>query len=622
MSVIHAPKEAPLGIRELLVPSLIGLVMVGFGLRLWYVQVAAGDELRERGENTRESRVSVLAPRGRIYDRTGTLLAGVRPMLVATAIPNTLLKDEELLLRTAEVLRIPPEELKETLEKVNTPKTLPATIARDLPMDVATRVAELGDRLPGVNVETRAMRTYKDTASLAHVLGWVWVPGQREVKQFEEWGVRPPDYVGREGIEKTYERKLMGTPGVERVRVDARRRPVEKVPGDHPVPGSDLFLAIDEDLQQYARALLGSRRGAVVALDPKSGDVLAMVTSPSYDAAQFIGGISQKEMNVFLNDPGRPLYHRPTQASYQPGSTWKIVTAIAAYEAGIFDPSRTVYCGGGYRMGRQIFRCMGTHGPIAFNRAMTTSCNTYFSDLAVRVGQERLAETALRLGFGQKTGIDLPTESTGLVPSPEWWAKRYPDRNFTIGNLVNFGCGQGELSVTPLQMAQLIALVGNNGVGFQPRLVRAVRAPNTSGEPKVLEPTVAHRVTAPAEFWETLRNSLQSVVTSGTARRGQIGVTYGGKTGSAENASGPLTHSWFVAFAPIEKPQIAIAVIAENAGHGGEVAVPLAAQVMRRYLERDRRAAEARANPAPAQRSNSFSIESETPTPLDAPSRD
>jgi len=553
--------------------------------------------------------VEQLAPRGEILDRKGQLLAGVRPNLVLMAVPRKLRNDEELRQRVADVTGLTLSELDAKLKRITSPPDLPTVLLRDIDIKAATRIAEAEQLYEGLSVKTLPMRYYPDTKTLAHVLGWVWVPTESIEKRLKEKGITPASFVGREGLEHVYEKELMGKAGSERLQLDPRRRPIASLPSDHPQPGKDLILGIDGDLQAHATKLLAGRKGAIVALDPKTGDVLAMVSAPTFDVTDYIGSY-----NTLRDDPSKPLYSRATLGTYQPGSTFKILTTLAALKKGVFDANRPAYCNGGYQMGRRRFRCLGFHGSVTFNRAMQKSCNAYFADLAVKAGYEAMCDAAEELHFGTRLGLDFDREGRGVVPNPEWWAK-VSNRPFSRGDLVNMGCGQGELLVTPLQMASLIATVANEGKQMRPRFVRAIR--DVNGKVTPVEPEVIGEIAASPEFWSIMKNSLEAVVSGGTARGGRIqGITMAGKTGSAENAHGPLTHSWFVAYAPADNPQIAIAVMAENAGHGGTVAVPIASSVIRKYLEKDPPKPAATGEGAGQSNSNAPKIEVSDPLPI------
>ncbi len=609
MSVIRAPRHVPYDLRQLIVPVGVAAFFIFYFFRLWFLQVAEADSLREQGERSRETKVEMLAPRGEILDRKGQLLAGVRPNLVLMAVPSKLKKDDALRQRVADITGMTLKELDAKLKRITSPPALPTVLLRDIDIKTATRIAESEHLFEGVSVKTLPMRYYPDTKSLAHVLGWVWVPSDVIERELKDQGITPASFVGREGLEKKYETLLMGKAGSERVRLDARRRPVASLPSDHPQPGKDLILGIDGELQAHATKLLAGRRGAIVALDPKTGDVLAMASAPTFDVTDYIGSY-----NTLRDDPAKPLYFRAIQGTYQPGSTFKILTTLAALKKGVFDANRPAYCNGGYQMGSRRFRCLGVHGSVTFNRAMQKSCNAYFADLAVKAGYEAMCDAAEELHFGTRLGLDFDREGRGVVPNPEWWGK-VSNRQFSRGDLVNMGCGQGELLVTPLQMASLIATVANEGKQMRPRFVRAIR--DVNGKVTPVEPEVIGEIAASPEFWSIMKNSLEAVVSGGTARGGRIqGITMAGKTGSAENAHGPLTHSWFVAYAPADNPQIAIAVMAENAGHGGTVAVPIASSVIRKYLEKDPPKPAATGEGAGQSNSNAPKIEVSDPLPI------
>jgi penicillin-binding protein 2 len=294
-----------------------------------------------------------------------------------------------------------------------------------------------------------------------------------------------------------------------------------------------------------------------------------------------------------LNDPGKPMMNRALQTPLAPGSTFKIVTAIAAAKAGIWNAANGVSCGGGFRLGSHTFKCMGRHGAISFERAMEKSCNTYFCTLGYRVGRERFVEIAKEVGLAQPTGIEIGGEHRGTLPDERWLARNRKPPVWYGGDVVNASIGQGAVGATPIQMANIMALVANDGVAYVPHLVRSARSfEGLVSEPK--ERRVAHRIELPASFWASLRRSLGRVIESGTARSAQIpNVAWGGKTGSAEHRKGALTHSWFVGMAPLDQPKIAVCVRVEAAGHGGDIAAPIAKAIVERYLAAERKSATA-----------------------------
>jgi penicillin-binding protein 2 len=587
MSVIHAPRKPNLDVRVLAFPVVMVLLFSILFFRLWYVQVVKAPELRNKAAASRIVPVKKLAPRGLILDRNGAIVAGVRPEIVVTAKPAVVREHPQVLERVAEILGVDVKRLQRKVDDgawrpfIETPIFVGASI------QAGARIAEEGQNLPGIGVETQPMRFYPDSTSFTHVLGYVATPNEKDLERIARLGVEPADYVGKSGIERALETHLIGRPGIERLEVDVKRRPVRVAGRDAATPGSRIMLTLDGRLQTYARELLESKGyvGAVVAIDPQSGEVLCLTSSPTFDQRVFHGGISESEWKALTDDPKKPMVNRAVYSSYPPGSTFKIVTALAALQRGLFSPSTTIVCDGGLRLGSRTFRCMGRHGPVSFETAMAKSCNVYFYELGRRAGEQALREASAAVGLGQPTGIEVGGESAGIVPTLEWVAKHKDGRWFP-GDTLNFSIGQGDLTTTPIQMAHVAALVANNGVAYRPHLLRTVF--DSSGEEvvKAATPDPIHRVLAPDTFWAQMRRSLVAVIDSGTAASARIpGVQWGGKTGSAQHTTGQKSHGWFVGFAPAENPRIAICVFVEAAGHGGEVAAPIAREIVKRHLE-------------------------------------
>ncbi|HRF59904.1 MAG TPA: penicillin-binding protein 2 [Fimbriimonadaceae bacterium] len=587
MSVIHQEKQNRLDLRQLMFPAVLLGVFLVFFFRLWYLQVMHAPALIEKADTFRNSTIPKAAPRGRVLDRNGVLLAGVRPEIVVTALPGVVKKHPESIDTLATMLGAPKEDLLDKIKEGEWRPFAPTPVFMNAPIDVATRVAEKSEELPGLGVETMPMRYYPDTVSFSHLLGYVGVPSEKNVERIEKWNVEPADYVGKIGLEYIYERELMGAFGSEEMEVDARRRPLRTIERSSPLPGKQLILGLDAELQKFATDELTRRgfRGAVAAVDPRSGEVLTLCSNPTYDAGQFLGGISRKEFAALNSDPGKPLLNRAIYSAYAPGSTFKIVTTIAAMQTGHFSPTQTFFCPGYYRMGRRNFKCLGNHGAVAFERAMAKSCNTYFISLGMKAGPEAIQRACADLGLGKPTGVDLLGEGKGFVPSMDNIDRWSADGKWWPGDTANFSVGQGAMAVTPLQMASVIALVANRGISYRPHLVRAVVEPGDQVM-KPVQPQVLGRVEASDAFWSTLQRGLVQVIEGGTATRvaKTPGLTWGGKTGSAENRRDSKTHSWFVAFAPADDPKIAICVMLENAGHGSDAAAPVAAAIVRHYL--------------------------------------
>jgi penicillin-binding protein 2 len=588
MSVIHTPRKPNLDLRMLLFPTVLFVLLLVLFLRLWYIQVALSPELTERAELFGMTYASVPAPRGLIYDRNGKLIAGIQSQWVLTAKPGIVLKKRWVLQKIAKLLQEAGAKsadaerlLRKTQDSAYKPH-VPSAIFAGVPVEVAAKITESGEDLPGIGVESQPARFYTDSESFSHLLGYVWVASPQDVKRAEKENRHAASFVGKGGLEWVYERDLVGQDGRESFLLDNKGRPVRVVERTNATPGSQLLLSLDADLQKTALLALGAHRGAVVAIDPRNGEVLCMASSPTFDLQLFKNGISQEDFDELNLSSEHPFINRAVGSAFSPGSAFKIVTTVAAIRAGVFDPQRTVYCAGGYRLGRQLFRCLGHHGSIQFREALERSCNTYFSELAMRVGKDKLRQTALDMGFFGKTGLDLPFERSGLIPT-DAWLKRV-DRPWVPGYTVLTGIGQGDVLTTPMQMAELAAMVANSGTTYKPRLVRAIRH-LLNQEPELTKATILHSLKLTQPQWGYIQEAMVGVVEHGTAAGSQIpGLTWAGKTGSAEVHGQQKTNSWFIGYAPAENPRIAICVMVEAVGHGSEFAAPIAKQVVQKYL--------------------------------------
>lgn len=588
MSVIHTPRRPNLDLRVMLFPVVIFFMLFVVFVRLWYVQVMLATRLTEKAEVFGKSFTPILAPRGLIEDRNDKLIAGIQSQLVLTATPSVVLKNQWVLDKVVTLLRAagakgvdPARLLRKTRDGSYKPR-VPTPIFLGVPVEVAAKITEAGESLPGIGIESQPVRFYPDPESFSQLLGYVWVPSPDDVKRAAAEHRKMGPLVGKGGLEWVYERDLTGTDGYESVLLDSKKRPVRVAERSSPVPGREVVLGIDANLQETAIKALGNFRGAVVALDPSTGEILCLASTPTFDLSLFRNGISQEDFAQLNESPDHPFINRGVGSAFSPGSTFKIVTTVAAMRAGVFDPSRTIVCTGGFKLGRQYFKCLSHHGPIQFNEALEKSCNTYFSDLAMRVGKDMLRQTALDMGFFSKTGLDLPYERSGLIPTDAWLER--VKRPWVPGYTVLTGIGQGDVLTTPLQMADLAAFVANSGTIFRPHLVRGLRA-NPNQDIELVKPEVLHQLDLPQSDWDYIREAMVGVVEHGTAAGSKIpGLVWAGKTGSAEVRGQEKTNSWFIGYAPADHPKIAICVMVEAAGHGGEFAAPIARQVVQRYL--------------------------------------
>lgn len=586
MSAIHSPEENPVTLRHLVVPIILVLFFGISVTQLWLLQIVQSDALKERAKMTGLILDHSLAPRGKIYDRNNVLLADVKPQVVITAKPGIASKHPEELDRLAKILGTTRAKLEWLMRQQWSKQSLPVPIFVGATIQQGTKIAEASDEFPGIGVQTLPMRSYPQPTLAPQALGWVWVPNESIEKELKDKGEEYiPPYVGRDGLERMYDDQLRGIPGTTTYTVDTRKRPLRAMMSESPRPGDTLILGLDSKVQAVAMEALAGQKGAVVALDPNTGEVLCMASTPGYSLDIFNGGLTESEADSIYQNKDIPLLKRPIAGRYPPGSTWKIVTAMAAYQAGKFSTHDAVSCPGYLTVGNRRVRCenhpAATYG---FTMAFTKSCNSYFGKLAQRVGEDQLRATASGIGFGVQSGIDVPGELKGLVPSDEY-VKETHKRPWSLGDTNNIGIGQGDLLVTPLQMALLACLVANEGVNYQPHLVRGILPPGEGAVLQKVERKELHRFDADQSFWLSLKGAMRNVVTSGTARAVQIpDVPVCGKTGSAENSSGRKTHAWFVGYAPATNPKIAFAVLVENAGHGGAVAAPIAKKVIEAYL--------------------------------------
>lgn len=587
MSVLHAPRRPEVDRRMFWFPAIIIPGFLVLIIRLYILQVAKAAEIRDEAQQSRQTSFTKLAPRGAIYDRNEKLLAGVKVQFVVTMLPSVAKSNPEVVQRLATILQMPLDEVMRRI-KVEQWRNFPAPIKVGVPIEVATLIAETPD-LKGVEIQEKSMRYYEDTKHFSHVMGYVWTPTKEDLDRLEEDGIDDPaEYVGKSGIERAYEEDLMGVPG--KVMKEKRGKNV-LTSQEVAVPGKQVFISIDRSLQEVAQQSLAARgfRGAVVAIDPRSGEVLAMVSNPTFDTSVFDGGISQTNYN-FLTDAvnQKPLLNRAIAAKRAPGSTYKIVTALAAYQAGKLVRGTTAYCDGmyHYKNGKGL-KCLGVHGAVGFQNAMAFSCNTFFCTMGVRAGKPAMEKAALEMGLGRRTDVELSGELMGDIPTDKWLEQK--KLKFYYGNLAQMAVGQGYVTTTPLQMANMVAMVANNGVQYRPHLVSAMKDPMT-GERVKVEPEISHEIKADAWFWDMLKDGLGAVIDYGTASKlAKIdGVSWCGKTGSAEvGVKGrDLTDAWFVGFAPRQNPTIAICVFAEKAGHGGDAAAPIATEVVSHWLRK------------------------------------
>jgi penicillin-binding protein 2 len=605
--------------RALVCAVLIGLAMAGLIARLMLLQVVRHDYYAELSQGNRARTEPIPAARGLILDRNGELIAGNQPAyqleLVPEEVPNigkTLGALVQLdLLRAEDVA-----EVRRTIESSRTFDSVPIRLHMS-DEDVA-RFAVRRFEFPGIDIKTRQTRWYPNGDLAVHALGYVGAISQDDLKHIDRAAYAGTALIGKLGVESTFERELHGTNGFREVLVNAQGRSVERqgafVPTNlrtrTPTAGEDLMLSIDLRVQRVAESALAGHRGAVVALDPTTGDVIALVSLPGFDPTLFARGITSAEYGVLQNDIDHPLFNRALRGTYPSGSTIKPPIALAALTDHAVNPERQIFCAGVFHLpgSSRLFRegKGGKHGHVALQEAISRSCDVYFFGLASTLGVDRIAAFLAPFGYGQVTGIDIGGEKPGILPSPEWKRKTFKrpeDQVWYPGETVNFGIGQGYLLVTPIQLAHIAGILGERGRNFRPRLVTAVR--DASGRIQHIAPIEGKPISGVSEdAWKLVIDGMigatQCKAYCGTAFASFKGSAYtaAGKTGTAQvftvaqNAKYNekivperlRDHSWFIAFAPAEAPRIAVAVLVENGGFGASAAAPIARKVMDAYL--------------------------------------
>lgn len=576
---------------------VVGGVLIVLGARLWYLQIYHGAELAARAEMVRTRLMRIPPPRGLILDRNRHPIAVNTAQLVVSVLPDMLRKRPERIPLVAQRIGIAPADLAELVKNPRINPYVPYAVRKGIAYEQAIDLIESQYNLPEVEISMQAMRRYPYGKLYAHLVGYV---GQISAEELKEYTSSPQcneptdwfsaqlydgtDFVGKNGLEKQYERFLHGKPGGELVEVTPLGKRVRTVREIEPQPGARLILSLDTRLQQKAFELLQGHKGALVALDPRTGEVLAMVSQPAFDPNLFVPRIPAAVWRPLIQNPDAPLNNRAIQSSYAPGSTFKPLLALEGLEQGLISTRTAVVCTGGFQLGTRTFRCWRRHGHVDFYKAIAMSCDVFFYQLGQQLGPERIAQAARAFGLGQPTGIDLPHERKGLVPDPDWKQRVYKQPWYG-GETLNYSIGQGYLHTTPLQMAVAIMGFANRGIIYRPHLVKQIVS-ETGEVIQTFTPEVIHQVRASPASWEAVIEGMVQVVEKGTAGQARVpGIRVAGKTGSAEFRKGGKTHAWFVAFAPADQPRVVVCVIAEESGEGGAIAAPIAGAWLRTFFE-------------------------------------
>ncbi len=562
---------------------LFFLILLG---RLWILEVIQGERYLSLAQNNSIRLLLSCAPRGIIYDRSGRVLAKSRPSFSVTLYPWNLAHED--LTRTiralSSIIKVEEEKIYQSIRECNRP-FLSIPLKEDVDLSLATKILERKLSLAGVDLEVQPLRHYPDGEPLAPVLGHLGEIAKDQLLALRGKGYRLGDRIGQDGLERVYDQYLKGEDGGWQIRVNSRGQRVGVMGYKEPLAGNDLILTIDKELQKVAWDSLGGRAGAIVVLDPNNGEILSLVSSPAYNPNLFARPLSQKEWLSLKKDPSHPLTNRSIQGQYPPGSAFKVITALAALERGIASGNKRFSCPGTFPLKDRVFRCWREkgHGTLNLREAIIHSCDIYFYQLGLETGVDNIVDFAQRFGLGKASGIDLLKEEKGLLPHRRWREDSLA-RKWFEGDTVNLSIGQGYLLVTPLQMANLIAAIANGGRLYRPYLVKRILSPE--GEViKEAKPSLLKEVELAKGNLNFLRESLFGVVNElGTGWRARVeGIKVAGKTGTAQNPLGK-DHAWFIGFAPYQRPEIALAVLIEHGGMGGEAAAPVAGKIFEAYF--------------------------------------
>jgi penicillin-binding protein 2 len=593
-------------LRLILSIGFVLLLMFILLTRFFYLQVVRQGYFKTLADNNRISVVPIVPNRGLIMDRNGVVLAQNYSGYTLEIAPAKVMDLEGTINALAELVDIQPRDrkrFKKLLAESHTSGTLP--IRSRLSDEEVARFAVQSYRFPGVEIKARLFREYPYGEHMSHLIGYVGRINDKDVEQLEAKDMaanyRGSDYIGKIGVEQSYELELHGTTGFEHLEVDAGGRGVRILSRSAPQSGHSLVLTLDAKLQEIAEQSFGNYRGALVAIDPSNGEVLAFVSKPGYDPNLFVDGIDTENWEALNNSPDVPLNNRALRGQYPPGSTIKPFMALAGLAYGKRQPGHNISDPGYFMLPGSSHRYRdwkaGGHGRVDLFKSIVISCDTYYYGLATEMGIENMHAFLGLFGFGKKTGLDMDGEVSGLLPSPEWKMRRYKQIWYP-GDTVSAGIGQGYNLVTPMQLAYATAVLANDGIGFRPHLVKKVLRDDAQ-EPA--PPEVAIDLKLNPDHLALVKRAMVAVtLPGGTASGAGAGTEYrfGGKTGTAQVigmkqgekyieskvAERHRDHAWFIAFAPADKPRIALAVLAENGGHGGSTAAPIARKVIDYYL--------------------------------------
>lgn len=581
----HPVQALPLRLRRAMVCVGIGCLILL--LRLWYLQILEGDRYFTLSTNNRLRLRVVEAPRGFILDRNGEAMVENRPTFDLYATPEDVTNPAEVTGVLAGILQISASEIEARLAEGRTRSYQPLLLRKDLDEAMMVAVEERRIDLPGINLRIRPVRAYPSGGTAANLLGYVSEVNQSQLQREEYRNFRPGENLGQSGVERRFDAFIRGVDGGEQIEVDARGRTLRLVNRDEPRSGSNVFLTIDRRIQEAAEAAFIGKKGTVVAMNPTTGEILAMVSRPSFDPNLFAQRLSGEDWKRIATDTSHPLQNRAFQAQYPPGSIFKLIVAIAGLESGALTPETRFYCPGRFYLGNVKFDDWkkGGHGTLDLRGAIVNSCNVYFYQAGLRVGIDEIVRVSRAFGLGEPPGLGLGDEAKGNLPNPQ--PRRRGQPNWTAGNTVIASIGQGMVVTSPMQILAMVSAIANGGTIYRPFVVKKIVS--LSGDVlEEYEPEAMRQVNVNPETLAFMRQAMLGVVNEGTGQRAKVpGLPIGGKSGTAqvvkkgeEKRQADLKdHAWFVSFAPVDNPQLAVVVLVENGGFGGQVAAPVAKAV-------------------------------------------
>ena len=568
---------------------IYAFLIILFGVlsfRLFQMQILNQEAYEEKSADNSIKAIEQIPFRGVFYDRNLKVMVDNIPAYTLRITPADY--DQKLNPLIDKILGADSGFVASILKKNKIySKYIPIRIKRGIEFQIVSWLEENQEHLPGVDYIVEMQRGYPFGIKGSHSFGYTKEISPNQLSKEKDYYV-PGDYVGHNGIEKQYEKDLRGIKGFNYVLVNSKRKEIGKykdgTEDKNSTKGKDLVLSYDADVQKVAEQQMIGKRGAIVAIEPKSGEILALVSAPDYDLNQFSYVTSREFLQDLYNDPDKPSFNRATMSLKPPGSTFKMLAAIAALDMGIITPSTTINCGGGFTFGR-FFKCHGNHGSVNVIHAIEKSCNSFFYHLIYKIGLDKWKEYALKFGFAAKTGIDIGEEAAGFIPGENYYVKMYGEK-WPRSIMASLGIGQGEVSVTPLQLAQYVALIANNGSSFQPHIVKGYLDDNTRQIIPYKFPEIKTGIKQ--EVFDIVKEGMFLVVNgAGTATHIKMSdIQISGKTGTAQNPHGK-DHALFVCYAPSDNPQIAIAVVVENIGFGGTHAAPIAKAMIEAYLKKE-----------------------------------